>query len=100
MEDFRVDVMVGKGPGASSIPLTLPRFTVIGATTREGMLPSPLRARFGFTAHLDFYPHEELEKLIERSSSVLGISLEGERLISLPCVQGAHRVSPTDCFAA
>ena len=61
MEDFRVDVMVGKGPGASSIPLTLPRFTVIGATTREGMLPSPLRARFGFTAHLDFYPHEELE---------------------------------------
>ena len=76
MEDFRVDVMVGKGPGASSIPLTLPRFTVIGATTREGMLPSPLRARFGFTAHLDFYPHEELEKLIERSSSVLGIRLE------------------------
>lgn len=75
MEDFRVDVMVGKGPGASSIPLTLPRFTVIGATTREGMLPSPLRARFGFTAHLDFYPREELEKLIERSSSVLGVSL-------------------------
>lgn len=75
MEDFRVDVMVGKGPGASSIPLTLPRFTVIGATTREGMLPSPLRARFGFTAHLDFYPHEELEKLIERSSLVLGVRL-------------------------
>ncbi|MEK0306655.1 Holliday junction branch migration DNA helicase RuvB [Bifidobacterium favimelis] len=78
MEDFRVDVMVGKGPGASSIPLTLPRFTVIGATTREGMLPSPLRARFGFTAHLDFYPHEELEKLIERSAGVLGIRLEGD----------------------
>ena len=77
MEDFRVDVMVGKGPGASSIPLTLPRFTVIGATTREGMLPSPLGARCGVSAHLDFYPHEELEKLIERSSSVLGISLEG-----------------------
>lgn len=75
MEDFRVDVMVGKGPGASSIPLTLPRFTVIGATTREGMLPSPLRARFGFTAHLDFYPHEELEKLVERSAKVLGVKL-------------------------
>jgi Holliday junction DNA helicase RuvB len=75
MEDFRVDVMVGKGPGASSIPLTLPRFTVIGATTREGMLPSPLRARFGFTAHLDFYPREELEKLIERSAAVLGVTL-------------------------
>ena len=65
----------GQGPGASSIPLTLPRFTVVGATTREGMLPSPLRARFGFTAHLDFYPHDELEKLIERSSGVLGVSL-------------------------
>lgn len=75
MEDFRVDVMVGKGPGASSIPLTLPRFTMIGATTREGMLPSPLRARFGFTAHLDFYPHEELEKLVERSAGVLGLEL-------------------------
>lgn len=75
MEDFRVDVMVGKGPGASSIPLTLPRFTVIGATTREGMLPSPLRARFGFTAHLDFYPHEELEKLVDRSAGVLHITL-------------------------
>ncbi len=78
MEDFRVDVMVGKGPGASSIPLTLPRFTVVGATTREGMLPSPLRARFGFTAHLDFYPHEELEKLIERSAKVLGINLKDQ----------------------
>ena len=78
MEDFRVDVMVGKGPGASSIPLTLPRFTVVGATTREGMLPSPLRARFGFTAHLDFYPHEELEKLVKRSSSVLGVKLQNQ----------------------
>ena len=75
MEDFRVDVMVGKGPGASSIPLTLPRFTMIGATTREGMLPAPLRARFGFTAHLDFYPHDELEKLVKRSASVLGLQL-------------------------
>lgn len=75
MEDFRVDVMVGKGPGASSIPLSLPRFTVVGATTREGMLPSPLRARFGFTAHLDFYPPEELEVLIGRSAHVLGVHI-------------------------
>jgi Holliday junction DNA helicase RuvB len=78
MEDFRVDVMVGKGPGASSIPLTLPRFTVVGATTREGMLPSPLRARFGFTAHLDFYPHQELERLIARSATVLQVELEAD----------------------
>lgn len=76
MEDFRVDVMVGKGPGASSIPLTLPHFTVIGATTREGMLPSPLRARFGFTAHLDFYPPSELRRLVLRSAQVLGIDLD------------------------
>lgn len=78
MEDFRVDVMVGKGPGASSIPLTLPRFTVIGATTREGMLPSPLRARFGFTAHLDYYPKSELELLVKRSSAVLDLSIDDE----------------------
>ncbi|MDN6655438.1 MAG: Holliday junction branch migration DNA helicase RuvB [Bifidobacterium crudilactis] len=83
MEDFRVDVMVGKGPGASSIPLTLPRFTVVGATTREGMLPSPLRARFGLTAHLDFYPHEELERLIERSASVLQVALVGDAATEL-----------------
>ena len=55
MEDFRVDVVVGKGPGATAIPLQLPHFTLVGATTRAGLLPSPLRDRFGFTAHLDFY---------------------------------------------
>ena len=55
MEDFRVDVVVGKGPGATAIPLSLPHFTLIGATTRSGLLPAPLRDRFGFTAHLDFY---------------------------------------------
>ncbi|PLS30947.1 ATP-dependent DNA helicase RuvB [Bifidobacterium margollesii] len=76
MEDFRVDVVVGKGPGASSIPLTLPRFTVVGATTREGMLPSPLRARFGFTAHLDFYPRDEMRRLIIRSAKVLAVGID------------------------
>jgi Holliday junction DNA helicase RuvB len=78
MEDFRVDVVVGKGPGASSIPLTLPRFTAIGATTREGMLPAPLRARFGFTAHLDFYPPSELQRLLHRSAAVLGVTMTDE----------------------
>lgn len=78
MEDFRVDVVVGKGPGASSIPLTLPRFTVVGATTREGMLPAPLRARFGFTAHLDFYPRSEMQRLIQRSSAVLGLPVDDD----------------------
>ena len=60
MEDFRVDVVVGKGPGATAIPLELPPFTLVGATTRAGLLPGPLRDRFGFTAHLDFYAAAEL----------------------------------------
>ena len=71
MEDFRVDVVVGKGPGATSIPLTLPGFTVVGATTRAGLLPAPLRDRFGFTAHLDFYSPEELLRIVDRSATKL-----------------------------
>src|SRR5690625_2864013 len=72
MEDFRVDIVVGKGPGATAIPLSLPRFTVVGATTRAGLLPAPLRDRFGFTAHLDFYSEEDLEKVLVRSAGLLG----------------------------
>ena len=62
MEDFRVDVIVGKGPGATAIPLEIPPFTLVGATTRAGLLPGPLRDRFGFTAHMDFYAAAELER--------------------------------------
>lgn len=72
MEDFRVDVIVGKGPGATSIPLTLPRFTVVGATTRSGLLPAPLRDRFGFTAHLEYYSPVELTSVVRRSAKLLG----------------------------
>jgi holliday junction DNA helicase RuvB len=78
MEDFRVDVVVGKGAGASAIPLALPPFTVVGATTRAGLLPAPLRDRFGFTAHLDFYSTDELERVLVRSSGLLGVPLAGE----------------------
>ena len=78
MEDFRVDVMVGKGPGATSIPLELPPFTLVGATTRAGMLPAPLRDRFGFTAHLDYYEPIELESIVMRSAKQLGISIDAE----------------------
>lgn len=80
MEDFRVDVMVGKGPGATSIPLDLARFTLVGATTRSGMLPGPLRDRFGFTAHLEFYSTLELARVVERASMYLGLSLTPEAL--------------------
>ena len=75
MEDFRIDIMVGKGAGATSIPLDLSPFTLVGATTRSGMLPNPLRDRFGFTAHLEYYEPEELERVIERSAAMLGVTL-------------------------
>ena len=76
MEDFRVDIVVGKGPGATSIPLTLPPFTVVGATTRSGLLPAPLRDRFGFTAHLEFYETEELQSVVTRSATLLGSPID------------------------
>ncbi|MFM1758404.1 MAG: hypothetical protein RL193_981 [Actinomycetota bacterium] len=78
MEDFRVDVVVGKGPGATAIPLELPKFTLVGATTRAGLLPPPLRDRFGFTAHMEFYESNELAKIIERSAKLLEIQIDGD----------------------
>ncbi len=83
MEDFRVDVMVGKGVGANSIPLELEPFTLIGATTRSGMLPNPLRDRFGFTAHMEFYSPEELLGVLTRSAAKLGISYEESALVEI-----------------
>jgi Holliday junction DNA helicase RuvB len=80
MEDFRVDVVVGKGPGATAIPLELPRFTLVGATTRAGLLPSPLRDRFGFTAQLDFYAESELAQVIARSAALLGLAIEAKAI--------------------
>ena len=80
MEDFRVDIVVGKGPGATAIPLKLPRFTLVGATTRAGLLPSPLRDRFGFTAQLDFYAESELAQVVARSASLLGLSIEAKAI--------------------
>lgn len=76
MEDFRVDVVVGKGVGANAISLDLPNFTLIGATTRAGLLPSPLRDRFGFTAYLDFYPENELELIVLRSAQLLKVEID------------------------
>ena len=78
MEDFRVDVVVGKGPGATAIPLEIPPFTLVGATTRSGLLPGPLRDRFGFTAQLDFYDSSDLEKVLARSARLLNIRLSDD----------------------
>ncbi len=75
MEDYRVDVIVGKGPGATAIPLEIPHFTLVGATTRSGLLPGPLRDRFGFTAQLDFYTADELTAIVHRSAGLLGVDL-------------------------
>ena len=78
MEDFRVDVVIGKGPGATAIPLEIPPFTLVGATTRAGLLPGPLRDRFGFTAHLEFYEPAELDLIVHRSAGLLGVELTDE----------------------
>jgi len=80
MEDFRIDIMVGKGAGATSIPLDLAPFTLVGATTRSGLLPNPLRDRFGFTAHLEFYETEELVRVLHRAAALLGVEIEEESL--------------------
>ena len=91
MEDFRVDVVVGKGPGATAIPLELPKFTLVGATTRAGLLPPPLRDRFGFTAHMEFYENEDLAKIIERSAKLLRIDIDGK---SVAEIAGRSRGTP------
>jgi len=78
MEDFRVDVVLGKGPGATAIPLDVAPFTLVGATTRAGLLTGPLRDRFGFTAHLDFYDTDELTAVLTRSAGLLGVELRPE----------------------
>ena len=74
MEDFRVDVIVGKGPGATAIPLDVEPFTLVGATTRAGLLTGPMRDRFGFVGHLDFYEPAELDILLHRSARILGVA--------------------------
>lgn len=76
MEDYRIDIVVGKGAGATTVPLELAPFTLVGATTRSGLLPNPLRDRFGFTAHLDFYSAHELDRVIARTAAMLGFELE------------------------
>ena len=82
MEDFRVDVMVGKGAGATSISLDLDPFTLVGATTRSGLLPNPLRDRFGFTANLDFYSEEELSDVVARAAGLMNLEI-GKDAVSL-----------------
>jgi len=81
MEDFRIDIMVGKGAGATSVPLDLAPFTLVGATTRSGLLPNPLRDRFGFTANLEFYAENELEQVLARAAQLIGLPI-GARAVA------------------
>ncbi|MDY0912074.1 MULTISPECIES: Holliday junction branch migration DNA helicase RuvB [Rathayibacter] len=83
MEDFRIDIMVGKGAGATSVPLDLAPFTLVGATTRSGLLPNPLRDRFGFTAHLEFYAEDELRQVLTRAARLLDLDIDGEAVAEI-----------------
>ena len=83
MEDFRIDVIVGKGPGATSIPLEIPPFTLVGATTRAGMLTGPLRDRFGFTAQMEFYDVDDLTHVITRAASILGVEIDYDAAVEI-----------------
>ena len=76
MEDYQLDLLIGQGPSARSIKLEIPKFTLIGATTRAGLITAPLRGRFGIVFHLDFYPHEDLEIICKRSAEILGVEID------------------------
>ena len=78
MEDYQLDLLIGQGAAARSIKLELPKFTLIGATTRAGLITAPLRGRFGIVFHLDFYPHEDLEVICQRSAEILGVQIDDE----------------------
>ena len=78
MEDYQLDLLIGQGPSARSIKLELPKFTLVGATTRAGLITAPLRGRFGIVFHLDFYPHEDLEVICKRSAEILGVEIDNE----------------------
>ena len=85
MEDFRIDIMIDKGPGARSVQITLNPFTLVGATTRSGLLSSPLRARFGINCHLEYYNTETLKKIVKRSAGILDIDIDDQAAKEIAC---------------
>ena len=94
LEDYALDIIIGKGPSAQSIRINLPKFTLIGATTRAGQLSSPLRDRFGVILKLEMYTHEELARIISRSAGILGIECEDEGALQLAkCSRGTPRIA-------
>jgi hypothetical protein len=97
MEDFQLDIVLGKGPAARSIRLDVARFTLVGATTRTGLITGPLRDRFGLVARLDYYAAADLEAIVTRSASILGIPVERRGRPRSPAGPGARPASPTGC---
>ena len=97
MEDYAIDIMIGKGASARSIRLDLPKFTLVGATTRAGLLSAPLRDRFGVMHHLEFYTHEELKTIIIRSAQVLGVEIDEKGAAEIARDPGELRGLPTVC---
>lgn len=94
LEDYALDIIIGKGPSAQSIRINLPRFTLIGATTRAGQLSSPLRDRFGVILKLELYSHEELARIVERSSTILNIQCDKQGAMELAkCARGTPRIA-------
>ncbi len=94
MEDFRIDIMIDKGPGARSVQISLNPFTLVGATTRSGLLTSPLRARFGIQCHLEYYDSKVLQKIIQRSAHILNIETDTDAALEIACrSRGTPRIA-------
>ena len=100
MEDFEIDIVLGQGPGARSVKMAVPPFTLIGATTRAGLLTSPLRARFGIVHRLDFYELTDLRRIVARSAGILGVEIADEAPTRSRAGRAARRASPTACCGA
>jgi Holliday junction DNA helicase RuvB len=100
LEDYQIDIMIGEGPAARSIKLELQPFTLIGATTRAGMLTNPLRDRFGIVARLEFYSADELAQIVRRSARLLDVALDDEGASRSRAARAARRGSPTGCCGA
>ena len=93
MEDFELDLMIGEGPAARSVKIDLPPFTLVGATTRSGLLTTPLRDRFGIPVYLEFYDIEELEQIIRRNSALMGLNVTDDGAREIAGRARAHRVA-------
>jgi Holliday junction DNA helicase RuvB len=100
MEDFRIDIMIDKGPSARSVQLTVNPFTLVGATTRSGLLTSPLRARFGINCHLEYYDAETLKKIVIRSASILQVPINEDAAFEISSRSRGTPVLQTHCYTS